>query len=952
MSGALAQEDLSVLRLRDQFTDQQQDSRLADGLSQFPYYADYLEQACANGAQPYEGEDVPLTLTAGDEAMGDVGGRQALLWRASGMDEAVYSVNVPQDGLYCLTFDYYPWENDRQDARRSFAWDGQTLFREGTTAVFTWLWREDHAPERNVLGNDVRPSQSIAMCWQTETLRDISGYYNRPYCFYLTAGEHELTLGNLMGNVALSNLRLTAPQQVPSYAEYSVALKEEDGAQAECIVFQAEDNVTGKNAASIQRVVSDDPASTPFEYGYQRLNAFGGDYFREGAQSVTWHFDVPSAGLYQLGMRVYKDNGGLPVYRSITLDGYVPFKEMEEYAFMTDGEYGLETLSDAENNPYLFYLDAGEHTLSMRITLEGNYALIRRIMGIDDVLSSVILQLTMITGPNADMNYDYDILKAMPELPQAMADAQKELEALAEELAAVTDRTTAAESAFRQYAARIRLVSVHLDALQRYSDELTGIQSGLATWQTALEQQPLEIDYFCLAAPNAVMKAEASTFLQRAKGSAYSFALSFTKDYDNVGGVQDTQATQTIDVWAAMGMENAEILKNLCDERFTAQTGIAINLNVMPAGQLDTGNVNALMLSVISENAPDVALGAGKGAAVEFAIRGAVEDLSAYPGYADLTADFLPQSLRPDSLMGGQYGLPERIDFRVMFYRKDILGALGIALPDTWKDVYDFTLPMLYQNNLQAYIPQEAAGFAMFLYQHGGEYYTEDGLHSALGSDAAFDAFDELTSLYTKYGVPYTTNFYNRFKIGDMPIGIGGVGEYMSLNYGAPNLTGKWGIALIPGIEDEDGEINRAYSGMVQSSALLLSSSEKKDAAWEFLKWWLSADTQQAYMQEVEIRIGGGSRIASANMRAFETLPLPREDMQVVLQALRNIRELKGVLGGYYTERHIKNAWNRIIVDELNMTSRDSFEEALENIEKELAVKQAEYPEWAERGME
>lgn len=944
-----AQEDPSAMRLRDQFSDQVQDSRLADGIAQYPFYADYRTAWDDAGAKPYTGEPVPLNLES--EALTELDGRMAYCWEATGSERLVYTVDVPEDGVYWLTYDYYPWKCNNQDARRSFSWDGRTLFREGTTMAFTWVWREADKPARNQLGDDVRPAQEIVPCWQTATLRDLSGYYREPYGFCLTAGTHELILDNLTGNVALANLRLTAPVSIPTYAEYADRLPE-NAMQGETILFQAEDEVVGKSAASIQRIVSDDPATTPYEYGYQRLNAFGGYYFSEGNQWTTWRFQVDKEGLYQLGMRVSKDNNGLPVYRSIALDGQVLFREMEEYAFHADGAYALEVLRDGDGQPYLFHLTAGEHTLTIRVVLEENYALIRRIMAVDDTLSDVILQLTMLTGPNADANYDYDILKAMPLLPETLAQVRMELEGIADDLSARTQGITAAESGFRQYAARMALVEKHVDFLQRYADELTGIQSGLATWQTVLENQPLEIDWFCLASPEAEMQTATATILQRMKGMAYNFALSFVKDYDSVGGVEEVQSNQVIDVWAAMGMENAEIVKQLCDERFTPQSGISINLNVMPAGQLDTGSVNALMLSVISGQAPDVALGAGKGAAVEFAIRGAVEDLSKMPGYDELAADFLPETLHPDSFMGGQYGIPERLDFRVMFYRKDILSALGISLPDTWQDVYDYTLPMLYQNNLQIYIPQEAQGFSMFLYQHGGEYYTPDSLGCALNTPEAFDAFDELISLYTKYSIPYTTNFYNRFRIGDMPIGIGGVGEYMALNYGAANLTGKWGIALIPGTVQADGSISRAYTGTVQSSAILLSSSEKKEAGWEFLRWWMSAETQQAYMQEVEIRIGGGSRIASANIRAFETLPLPREDMAVALASLRSVREPEGVLGGYYTERHIKNAWNRMIVDELDMNARDSFELAIESIEKEMAAKQGEYPALLERSGE
>ena len=41
---------------------------------------------------------------------------------------------------------------------------------------------------------------------------------------------------------------------------------------------------------------------------------------------------------------------------------------------------------------------------------------------------------------------------------------------------------------------------------------------------------------------------------------------------------------------------------------------------------------------------------------------------------------------------GGVYGIPETQEFLMLFYRKDILGQLGLAVPETWEDVEDIEL--------------------------------------------------------------------------------------------------------------------------------------------------------------------------------------------------------------------------------------------------------------------
>ena len=52
-------------------------------------------------------------------------------------------------------------------------------------------------------------------------------------------------------------------------------------------------------------------------------------------------------------------------------------------------------------------------------------------------------------------------------------------------------------------------------------------------------------------------------------------------------------------------------------------------------------------------------------------------------------------------------------------------------------------------------------------------------------------------------------------------------------------------------------------------------------------------------------------------------------------------KEMRNVVGGYYTTRHLTNAWNKVVVNGGNL--RDALEEAVLEINKELRMKQEEY---------
>jgi len=276
--------------------------------------------------------------------------------------------------------------------------------------------------------------------------------------------------------------------------------------------------------------------------------------------------------------------------------------------------------------------------------------------------------------------------------------------------------------------------------------------------------------------------------------------------------------------------------------------------------------------------------------------------------------------------------------FSAMFYRKAIIQELGLELPDTWEDVYEHVLPILYQHGMEFYYN---GGLTPFLFQYGENYYRDNGLKSALDSPLAYQAFREYTELYTNYSIPVSANFFNRMRQGEMPIGIGDYGLYVQLSVAAPELTGRWGIAPVPGHRKEDGTIDRSVGGIVGEADIIMSQSQHKEEAWEFLKWWTSTETQERFGKEMEAYMGVQARWNTANIQAFKRLPWNSQDLKVIEEQLQWANETPVVLGGYFTGRHVSNAWNRVVLESMNV--RDSLEKAVKDINKELKRKQEEY---------
>lgn len=915
LTGVQAQEDgdMSARRLRDMYGSQGA-AVTWDAMDDIPYLTDYL--ALHQDGKDYQGEDVSCRI------------------ETDGAQQTTMTVDVPEEGFYTLRWTYVS-EEASNDLFAAFTLDGQIPYQEAASACFSWEWNEVSPPIRNAIGDDARPRQQRLSSQNTLAFTNPNGYVPGPLPFYLTAGQHQFTLTFSTRPVTIESCMLCAIEQTDDY-ETVIASAVENGYQmvGQSITFEAEDTIISKSSSVIQRTASDDPMSTPYEMGYKRLNTIGGQSFSKGGQSVTWRFSVPEEGLYALAFRYNALTEQMPVFRTLYIDGKLPFSEAISCRF--DNQDALQlTLF-----PYLLPLTAGEHTMTLVVDISPYYPIILAARNVSDTLAQYVLDIIMMVGTNPDSNYDYEISKAMPSLSDDLKRMSAYMLEQAQVIHEICGRTCLIEGQLIQFSQLLLGIEKNMNRIQNSLIVMNSIQSSLSQGETMLSTSPLQIDRFMLGTQEDAKDPQISSIAHQAQAVFYNFLLSFSKDYDQVGGRTDGKEQVVLDVWAGMSIEAADVLKELCDATFTPQTGIGINLNIMPSGQLNAGSVNALLLSLVSHSQPDVALGVSANTPVELAIRDAVVDLSKLPGFDELAAQMPEKSLLTNTFAGGVYGLPERIDFTVMFYRKDILSALALSLPECWEDVYNQLLPALYQNSLQMYIPHD---FSTFLYQYGGQYYSEDGLSCALDTPQGYQAFKSMTDLYVKYAIPYTTNFFNRFRSGEIPIGVSKFGDYMSLTVGAANLSGKWGVAQIPGVRQADGTVNHATANMVTASSVIMSACENQEAAWEFMKWWLSAQTQESYCREVEMRIGTGSRIPTSNTEAFSALNWPVEDLPVLLAAREANVEAPGVLGGSYTARHITNAWNAVILDSNQGNVRDEYEHAIEMIQSEMESKQREY---------
>lgn len=860
-----------------------------------------------------------------------------------------YKVDIPQDGFYQMSFDYYALEGKRSSLLRYVQVDGKYPFMQSKKLEFTRMWKEAGPVIVDNQGNEYNPKQEEVQGWQTSEFRDSEGKVFEPLRYHLTKGEHVIRIGVIREPAAIGTLRVFSPEQHPTYQELEAEYKKKGYKPAtnQLIKIQAEETEL-KSSPTLRRQESRDPATEPFNSKGVGLNTFGGGSWRGGGQWAEWNFEVPESGLYHIGIK----NGswfidGMPVQRTVKIDGRLPFKEMNAITFEPGDTWHMEKLGNGQRE-YEFYLEKGKHTLRMEVQIGALGETFELVQNVTRRMSLLSREIILYTGTNPDPNRDWELDRNIPNLIPRLHMMARELDNAIQVLYKL---------GVRKGSSQISPIGIARDQLLNMAEkpdtipsrikQLSDTQSSLGTWINGLSQQALQLDYFVVKSPDQEWPKVTSSFAKRAVVSLYDFFLSFRKDYRGVGNVFDEENEKTIDVWVSRGRDWAEIIKQLADEDFTPNTGVKVNINVIPAGDR-----NKLLLSTTTGLQPDVALGVDAQVPIDFAVRNALVNLNEFPDYAEVAERFRPGALIPYRFNGGDYALPENQNFNMLFYRKDILEELGVKdIPETWNQVLDL-IPLLQQKGMDFYYPHTTNSsdnaineFSPFLFQYGGDFYNKDGSQSALESPEAMEAIKMWTGLFTNYKISKDANFYNRFRTGEMPIGVADYSTYVLLSTGAPELIGWWGMKPMPGIDKGNGVIDRSTGGLAQT-AVIFEKSEKKQEAWEFIKWWTSADVQEQFGIELESLLGVEARWNTANVEALKRLPWSSEDIDSILEQWNWFRERQIVLGGYYTTRQIANVWNEIVLNGKNQ--RETIEDAVIAIDKEIRKKREEFGLYAE----
>jgi len=903
-----------------------------------------------------EGKDVTPEIRSNFE------GREGDSVLTSEVAEITYTFNVEKAGLYELSLDYYPVEGKNSEIQRAFFLDGEQPYAELGIVQFARIWTTDVAKaafdageshvtwKKDNQGNEMKPTSIEIPEWVSSYLYDNNGYITTPLSFYLTEGSHTIMIRSRREPMLLGGLTFSNKADELPYAEQKAAWDKEGAANTSgvSIVIEGEDARKTSSQTLYPKQVQSSAAVSDHSARYLLNNTIGGLSWDKAGQWIEWQFDAPEDGYYEISLF---DNQnfmrGIYVSRRITIDGEIPFKEMENYGFYYDSDWRLETIADKDGNPYKFYMKKGTHTLRMEVVLGDFSEVIAEVQDSVSKLNAIYRKVIRIIGVSPDTYRDYQIEASLPNIVDEMTEVRDELNDAIYSLRTAVGRTSDKETVLITMRDQLDYLIEDVEHFVRVISTYKVNVRACGTWITQVISQPLQIDRIFITSDSKNIKVSGDNFFSSFGNEMARLFNSFAIDYNSLGSIGETgKESETITLWIGTGRDQANVIRSLLDESFTSVYGINVNVQLV--------DMNTLLRAELAGEGPDVAiqvantngiagavLNTGNDTPVNYGLRNAVMDLNRFSDVDEVTSRFYESALTAFSFDGKLYALPETQTFPVMFYRKDILEQLGLEIPETWDDV-KVIMSVLAKNQMEfGMLPSEQI-YAMLLYQNGGKYYNEGGISSALDSDIAVNTFKQYCEFYTDYGLDKTTTVEERFRTGECPIIIADYTVYNNLEVSAPDIAGLWDFTMVPGTRKEDGTVDHSV-GCTGLASMIMADTEHPDACWKFLKWWTSADVQALYDREMESLMGSAARVATANKEAFEMLPWPVDTYHNLSAAFEWVKGIPQVPGGYYSWRNVNNAFYTVTTETDTASPREELMDKVLYINEEIRYKRIEF---------
>ncbi len=888
-------------------------------------YASYLSKNPADratstvviNAVDYDSEKT----TADVQVFKEYAGENGEFLQAGDAGKVVWTVDVPESGLYALDIRYNSVTSKTNTIERSLYVNGKVPFTEARYLTLPKTWVNDYNEENGRFvtdagGNELRPNASVVHRWSVYQFRDSNGYVSSPLQIYLEKGENTIALEAVREPVMLDTLTLHPLETLKSYADVKAEydkLGYKPATGATPIMLEAE-LPTAVSNFTIYPINDRSSAITSPQHATQLLlNSIGGAKWSSAGTWVEYEFVCEKTGLYNIVTRFrqsYMD--GMYNSRRVYINGEVPFEEANMCQFGYAEGWQVDELSyhyGSGANDYYdfeFYFEEGKtYTIRFEVTVGYLGAIVEKLSNARDSLNEDYLEILRLTGPTPDENRTYGFARVMPDTIIDLYNQSEVIGEVIDYLVSMGGVKGETISTLEQIQILLRKMGSDESQIAANLANFKTELGNLSSWISSLNSQAINLDYLVIQpAGEALPKADAN-FFETLLYQIQQFFGSFFTDYNNVGASGDGENSGTqVNFWIETGRDQAQIIRNLVDNSYRKDNPNSnVEIKLVASG--------TLLPSVLAGVGPDLSLsGVGNAGAtgigqvtnvINYAIRGAVLPLNGYEGFDEVTKRFSEAAINSLSLYGVTYALPDTQSFPVMFYRTDILSDLGVEVPKTWDELLAL-IPILQYNNMTMGVRMD--DYQTYMYQMGGNMWADDGMRINLDSNTALEAVEMACNMFTQFSLLADYNVANQFRTGEMPIAIADYTIYNNIIAFATEIAGLWSFSPIPGTVQEDGTINNSAVSYA-AGMTMMKGCQDEAAAWHFMSWYTDKYFQVNFSNELVAVLGDCAKNPTANIEALEELDWTSTEYAALSEQFKNLVYVDPYPGNYIIDRYI-----------------------------------------------
>jgi multiple sugar transport system substrate-binding protein len=265
-----------------------------------------------------------------------------------------------------------------------------------------------------------------------------------------------------------------------------------------------------------------------------------------------------------------------------------------------------------------------------------------------------------------------------------------------------------------------------------------------------------------------------------------------------------------------------------------------------------------LVTAFVGESMPDIAQ-MGNTWMPEFAALHALDDLGPFVAASPVVkqSDYFPGIWATNVVDATLYGIPWYVDTRVLFYRSDVLAAVGFPHgPRTWAEWREAMQRIHDQKKCRWAIlmpTNEYEPITMLALSNHSTLLTADGTRGAFSQPPFADAFSFYVDVFRQRWAPAVSsseiaNLYQQFAQGDFAMYITGPWNVDAFRRRLPpEMQDKWATAPLPA-RDASEPMGISMAG--GCSLVIFRSSQHKAAARKLIDY-LSEPAQQVRFYKI-----------------------------------------------------------------------------------------------------